>query len=359
MADEVLELEERLTELVHEMREVCVLAARSPARRRADVERAARRLRDRAHGQRRGRHRHDRHAPSRHPRGARRRPRGRRGDVAPRARPGRLARSRNRSLDDVELPIEVGMRVVAIRRGQGVAHRSRRRRDAPARRRADPPRRAPKASASCASSRARPSGGRPRVEEDPAISDLDRAVDVLVEMKNVSEAAVGLAYSRAALQRPGSRGRGEQPRGPARRDARAARALGAARRGRDGRPVGAARPAAPRRRGRGDRRRRAADGVARRGGRGAAPGARGRARRHRRGDRAGTRSRAGSRARRRGGHVGTSSATTPGFHLLALHRNGRYFYRPRMGHKIEAGDEIVASGPWEGREDLAARPGSG
>jgi uncharacterized protein with PhoU and TrkA domain len=29
MADEVLELEERLTELVHEMREVCVLAARS------------------------------------------------------------------------------------------------------------------------------------------------------------------------------------------------------------------------------------------------------------------------------------------------------------------------------------------
>ncbi len=29
MADEVIELEERLTELVHEMREVCVLAARS------------------------------------------------------------------------------------------------------------------------------------------------------------------------------------------------------------------------------------------------------------------------------------------------------------------------------------------
>jgi uncharacterized protein with PhoU and TrkA domain len=33
------------------------------------------------------------------------------------------------------------------------------------------------------------------VEEDPAISDLDRAVDVLVEMKNLSEVAVGLAYS--------------------------------------------------------------------------------------------------------------------------------------------------------------------
>jgi uncharacterized protein with PhoU and TrkA domain len=35
----------------------------------------------------------------------------------------------------------------------------------------------------------------PTVEEDPAITDLDRAVDVLVEMKNISEVAVGLAYS--------------------------------------------------------------------------------------------------------------------------------------------------------------------
>ena len=33
------------------------------------------------------------------------------------------------------------------------------------------------------------------IEEDAAITDLDRAVDVLVEMKNVSEVAVGLAYS--------------------------------------------------------------------------------------------------------------------------------------------------------------------
>jgi uncharacterized protein with PhoU and TrkA domain len=35
----------------------------------------------------------------------------------------------------------------------------------------------------------------PTIEEDPTITDLDRAVDVLVEMKNVSEVAVGLAYS--------------------------------------------------------------------------------------------------------------------------------------------------------------------
>src|SRR2546421_591727 len=41
------------------------------------------------------------------------------------------------------------------------------------------------------------------VEENPAISDLDRAVDVLVEMKNFSEAAVGLAYSALLLNDQG------------------------------------------------------------------------------------------------------------------------------------------------------------
>ena len=37
----------------------------------------------------------------------------------------------------------------------------------------------------------------PEVEEDeaPPLSELDRAVDILVEMKDLAEAAVGLAYS--------------------------------------------------------------------------------------------------------------------------------------------------------------------
>ncbi|MBT3248128.1 MAG: potassium channel protein [Actinobacteria bacterium] len=39
----------------------------------------------------------------------------------------------------------------------------------------------------------------PRAEDGPAVTDLDRAVDVLVEMKNLSEAAVGLAYSALVL----------------------------------------------------------------------------------------------------------------------------------------------------------------
>src|SRR5205807_2692885 len=36
--------------------------------------------------------------------------------------------------------------------------------------------------------------------EEPAVSDLDRAIDTLVEMKNISEVAVGLAYSALKLR---------------------------------------------------------------------------------------------------------------------------------------------------------------
>src|SRR2546423_14840854 len=43
----------------------------------------------------------------------------------------------------------------------------------------------------------------PQPPEDPAVSDLDRAIDVLVEMKNVSEVAVGLAYSALVLRDSG------------------------------------------------------------------------------------------------------------------------------------------------------------
>jgi uncharacterized protein with PhoU and TrkA domain len=39
--------------------------------------------------------------------------------------------------------------------------------------------------------------------EDAAVSDLDRAIDTLVEMKNVSEVAVGLAYSALVLRDQG------------------------------------------------------------------------------------------------------------------------------------------------------------
>jgi uncharacterized protein with PhoU and TrkA domain len=42
----------------------------------------------------------------------------------------------------------------------------------------------------------------------------------------------------------------------------------------------------------------------------------------------------------------------PGFSVLAVRRGGRYFYRPRGGVELHAGDELIASGPEEGRELL-------
>ena len=42
----------------------------------------------------------------------------------------------------------------------------------------------------------------------------------------------------------------------------------------------------------------------------------------------------------------------PGFHVLAVRRGGRYFYRPRGHVRLRAGDELIASGPDEGH----ARP---
>jgi uncharacterized protein with PhoU and TrkA domain len=99
-----------------------------------------------------------------------------------------------RSLADVELPVEVGMRVVAIRRGKEWI--------------IDPDgdevmlpddvlflRGAPDGIFELRTLAGAPEWRHPTVGEDPTITDLDRAVDVLVEMKNISEVAVGLAYS--------------------------------------------------------------------------------------------------------------------------------------------------------------------
>jgi uncharacterized protein with PhoU and TrkA domain len=47
----------------------------------------------------------------------------------------------------------------------------------------------------------------------------------------------------------------------------------------------------------------------------------------------------------------------PGFHVLAIRRGGGYVYRPRGLVTLAAGDEILARGPYEGRELLAERLG--
>ncbi|MGH9024137.1 MAG: potassium channel family protein, partial [Acidimicrobiia bacterium] len=97
-------------------------------------------------------------------------------------------------LSDLELPTEVGMRVMAVRRGKAWS--------------IDPDGdflllpndvlilRGPSGGISELRELAgAPEWRPPEVEGDPALSDLDRAIDVIVEMKNISEVAVGLAYS--------------------------------------------------------------------------------------------------------------------------------------------------------------------
>lgn len=43
----------------------------------------------------------------------------------------------------------------------------------------------------------------------------------------------------------------------------------------------------------------------------------------------------------------------PGFNVLAIERDGRYWYRPRRHVELRAGDQVLASGPEEGRAALA------
>ncbi len=47
----------------------------------------------------------------------------------------------------------------------------------------------------------------------------------------------------------------------------------------------------------------------------------------------------------------------PGFVVLAVRRGGRYVYRPRGSEMLRAGDELIATGPDEGRELIAQRCG--
>lgn len=195
----------------------------------------------------------------------------------------------------------------------------------------------------------------PSRPEDPWISDLDRAVDVLVEMKNLSEVAVGLAYSSLVL---GDRGLAAQVRQLEDRldemnDRLELWVLRAASENLDPSPLRGLLQLAN-----------AAEDI-------------------------------GDQARQmtwiieQGEEVhpileialgdsdevvvqlpvasGSAAADTslaemkfniePGFTVLAIRRGARYLYRPSGATKLLADDEIIASGPDEGRENLAARLG--
>lgn len=202
MAEFVDELREELDDLAQDMRAVCVLAARSPKEAEAmasvlrvvgAIERIAAAAADIAH-------------IVTHRLGI---PRPLVSDLAGAEEVSHRVRVREgsamdqRSLADVELPTETGMSVVAIRRGernwitdvdgeeilmagdvvflQGLSEGI-----PELRRLAGAPEWVPYTA-----------------EDSPALSDLDRAVDVLVEMKNTSELAVGLAYSALVLRDAG------------------------------------------------------------------------------------------------------------------------------------------------------------
>jgi uncharacterized protein with PhoU and TrkA domain len=198
MGEEVDELETRLSALVHEMRAVCVLGARSPR----DADAMASVLQVVGAIERLGNVAVDiSHIVTRRvgiPR-ALIADLSRAEEISHRVRIRDDSAMVHRALADLELPVEVGMRVVAIRRehdwitdvdgdvvllpgdilflqgaGAGV----------------DELRRLAGA----------PTWEPPQAAEEPAVSDLDRAIDALVEMKNVSEVAVGLAYSALVLR---------------------------------------------------------------------------------------------------------------------------------------------------------------
>jgi uncharacterized protein with PhoU and TrkA domain len=256
----------------------------------------------------------------------------------------------HRRLADLELPVEVGMRVVAVRRDrdwltevdgdlvllpgdvlflQGTAAGI-----AALRELAGAPRWEP-----------------PAAPDEPAVSDLDRAIDVLVEMKNISEVATGLAYSALVLRDQGLaaevnhledrldemkerlelwvlRAAQEHLDPSALRGlvhlAQAAEEIGDAaqqlvwlvEKGEELHPILAIAL--------GD----AEEVVVR------VPVA------------------AGSPAEGRS-LQDLCMETETGFYLLAIRRGGRYLYRPRSGVVLQAGDQLIATGPDEGHSLLA------
>ena len=201
MAGEVSELEDQMSELVHDMRQRCVLAVRKPREAEGmssvlQVVSAIERIGNAAV------------AISRivtHRLGI---PAELIADLSEAAEVSHRvlvsdgSHMASRPVADFELPVATGMRIFAIRRGrQWVTN-------------VDGDfimlsgdvlflRGSPAGIVRLRELAGAPMWQPPRQPEDPRVSDLDRAVDVLVEMKDLSEAAVGLAYSALVL---GNRG---------------------------------------------------------------------------------------------------------------------------------------------------------
>ena len=193
MADEVDELEQQISGLVHEMRTLCIIAVRHPREAEAmasvlQVISAVERIGNDAVDIARIVSRKlgippelvlDLTVAE---------------EVSHRVAVAEGSHFANRPLASFELPVVTGMRIMAIRRGRTWI--------------VDPSgddilnpgdvmflRGSPEGIPRLRELAGMSEYQVPKIPETPALTDLDRAVDTIVEMKNLSEVAVGLAYS--------------------------------------------------------------------------------------------------------------------------------------------------------------------
>jgi uncharacterized protein with PhoU and TrkA domain len=193
MADEVEDLERQISDLVHQMRALCIIAVRNP--REAEAMSAVLQVISAVEGigndavdiakivsRRLGIPRQlvvDMSAAE---------------EVSHRVEVAAGSHFANRPLSAFELPVVTGMRVLAVRRGRSWI--------------VDPGgddilnpgdvlflRGSPEGIVRLRELAGAPLWHAPPPEDADALTDLDRAVDTLIEMKNLSEVAVGLAYS--------------------------------------------------------------------------------------------------------------------------------------------------------------------
>jgi uncharacterized protein with PhoU and TrkA domain len=353
MAEEIDELEDRMSDLVHDMRAVSVLAARHPK----EAEAMASVLQVISSIERIGNAAVDIARIVTHRLGI---PRELVADLSNAEEVSHRVRIREgshlarRPLAALELPVQTGMRVVAIRRdrdwitdvdgdaiclpGDVIFLRG-----------------SPAGIPRLRELAAAPFWEPPTPPEDGTLSDLDRAVDVLVEMKNISEVAVGLAYSALVLRDQGlaAEVRQLEDRLDEMKDRLELWVLRASNDRIDPAPLRGLLHLSQ-----------AAEDL---------------------GDAAqqmvwlieekeelhpilsialGDSDEVVVRVPVRAGAEAAGSTLSelqldiePGFHVLAVLRGGRYLYRPRGHVRLEAGDELIASGPDEGHPMLASRCG--